>query len=44
MATPLRNIRVNDDLWKEAMAKANERGESLTSVIIKALEDYCDAD
>ena len=38
--TPLRNIRVSDDLWQAAMSKAEERGETLSDVIRRALERY----
>ena len=38
--TPLRNVRVPDDLWVAAMSKALERGESLSEVIRRALEKY----
>lgn len=38
--TPLRNVRVPDDLWDAAMSKALERGESLSEVIRRALEKY----
>ena len=38
--TPLRNVRVPDDLWYAAMSKALERGESLSEVIRRALERY----
>ena len=38
--TPLRNVRVPDDLWDAAMSKALERGETLSEVIRKALEKY----
>lgn len=37
---PMRSLRVPDDLWNAAMEKANERGESLSEVIRKALERY----
>lgn len=40
MPTPLRNVRVSDDLWQAAKAKAEEREESLTDVILRALRDY----
>lgn len=40
MPTPLRNIRVADDLWKAAQAVATTRGESLSAVIIAALKRY----
>lgn len=38
--TPLRNVRVADDLWVPALALAKERGETLTSVIEAALKRY----
>jgi hypothetical protein len=38
--TPLRNVRVPDDLWQSAMAKALDRGETLSDVIRRALEKY----
>jgi predicted CopG family antitoxin len=38
--TPSRNVRVSDDLWHAALAKAVERGESLSDVIRRALERY----
>ena len=33
-------VRVPDDLWRAAQAKADERGEYLSEVIRKALERY----
>jgi hypothetical protein len=38
--TPTRTIRVPDDLWKAVQAKAATEGVTVTSVIIKALENY----
>jgi hypothetical protein len=38
--TPLRNIRVPDDLWTAAKAKAESRGETVTDVLIRALRRY----
>ncbi|MFB7647112.1 hypothetical protein ACFC0S_16670 [Streptomyces sp. NPDC056084] len=38
--TPLRNIRVPDDLWSAAMAEAKAEGRSLTDVIISDLHRY----
>jgi Arc/MetJ-type ribon-helix-helix transcriptional regulator len=38
--TPLRNIRVSDDLWTAALVQADARGESLSEVIRRALRDY----
>lgn len=40
MPTPLRNVRVADDLWRAAKAKAEENGETLTDVIVRALRRY----
>lgn len=38
--TPLRNVRVADDLWQAAMAKAAEQSETLSDVLRRALEKY----
>lgn len=38
--TPLRNVRVADDLWRRALAVARKRGETLTAVICEALRRY----
>lgn len=38
--TPRRTIRIPDDLWAKAQAKAEERGEDLSVVIRAALERY----
>lgn len=38
--TPQRTVRVPDDVWAAAKAKAEERGEVLSEVIRKALERY----
>lgn len=38
--TPGRNIRINDDLWDAAKAKAAENGDHLSDVIRDALADY----
>ena len=35
-----KSVRVPDDLWAAALAKADERGEVLSEVIRKALERY----
>ena len=39
-STPLRNVRVPDELWHAAMSKALKRGENLSEVIRRALEKY----
>lgn len=38
--TPHRAVRVDDELWDAAKAKAEERGESLSDVIREALRQY----
>lgn len=38
--TTLRNFRANDSLWQRAKAVADKRGESLSDVLRKALEQY----
>lgn len=41
--TPTRTIRVTDDLWLAVQRKAAIDGITVTSIIIKALEDYLKA-
>lgn len=38
--TPTRTVRVADDLWAAAREIAGERGETVTDVIVRALEQY----
>ena len=38
--TPTRTIRVPDDLWTAVQKKAALETVTVTSIIIKALEDY----
>lgn len=38
--TTPRAIRISDDLWQAALAKAQERGETLSEVVRRALERY----
>lgn len=38
--TPRRTIRVPDHLWDAAVAKAAERGETVSDAIRRALERY----
>lgn len=38
--TPLRAVRVPDDLWAAAHAKAAEKGETVSAVLLRALERY----
>jgi len=39
-ATKIRAVRVSDDLWAAAHARAAENGESLSDVIRRALVAY----
>jgi hypothetical protein len=41
--TPPRSIRIGEELWQAAKAKAAERGETVTDVIVRALERYVKA-
>lgn len=38
--TPLRAVRVPDELWEAAKRVAADRDETVTDVIIRALERY----
>lgn len=38
--TPVRNIRIGEDLWRSAQASARDQGETLTAVIERALTAY----
>ena len=40
--TPGRTIRVADDLWRAAQAKATANGETLSDVLRDYLADYVD--
>ena len=40
MATMPRSVRIPDDLWRAALARAEAEGVTLTSVVIKALERF----
>ena len=40
MPTPLRNLRVPDELWDAVRAKAEAEGTTVTAVIIAALQRY----
>lgn len=37
---PARTIRVPDDLWRKARAKADEKGETVSEAVRKFLERY----
>jgi hypothetical protein len=38
--TPPRSVRVPEDVWRAAMERAAERGETVTDVIVRALRRY----
>jgi predicted DNA binding CopG/RHH family protein len=38
--TKIRGVRVPDPLWEAVKAKAADRGETVTAVLIRALERY----
>jgi hypothetical protein len=38
--TPTRGIRVSDELWQAAKATAAEQGETVTDVVVRALDQY----
>jgi Arc/MetJ-type ribon-helix-helix transcriptional regulator len=40
MSTPLRNIRINDELWFSALAKAENEGRNLSEVIRELLSRW----
>jgi hypothetical protein len=40
MPTPNRGVRVPDHLWQSAKEAAARRGETVTDVIVRALERY----
>lgn len=40
MATPLRSVRVSDEVWQAAQVKAELEGIPLTAVIVTALIDF----
>ena len=39
-ATPKHGVRVPDELWQAALLKAQERGETVTDVVVRALQRY----
>jgi hypothetical protein len=38
--TPVRNVRISDDLWHPALAAARAQGDTITAVIERALRRY----
>lgn len=39
-ATPGRSIRIPDELWEALRARADERGETVTDVILRAIRTH----
>lgn len=39
-ATPGRSIRIPDELWDALRARADERGETVTDVVLRAIRLY----
>lgn len=39
-ATPGRSIRIPDEMWQALRARADERGETVTAVVLRALRRY----
>jgi hypothetical protein len=37
---PVRNLRVEDEIWETALANAKAEGRTLTGVIVDALKRY----
>ena len=42
--TPARSVRVPDELWNAAKARADQRGEDVSAVIIRALRRYVEGE
>ncbi len=40
MPTPLRNVRIPDEVWQAALAKAEREGTTVTAVVLAALQRY----
>lgn len=40
MPTPLRSLRVPDDLWQAAVMRADEQGTTVTAVLLDALRAF----
>lgn len=38
--TPVRTVRIPDDLWTALRIRADERGETVTAVVLRALRLY----
>lgn len=40
MPTPLRSVRIPDDVWQAAQSKAEREGTTVTAVVLAALQRY----
>ncbi len=40
MPTPLRNVRIPDEVWDAAREKAEREGTTVTAVVLAALQRY----
>lgn len=40
MATPLRAVRIPDEVWESAKQIAEKRGETVTAVVVRSLRRY----
>lgn len=38
--TPIRTVRIEEELWQRAAARAEQLGETVSDVIRRALEEY----
>lgn len=38
--TPQRSIRVSEEVWKAALARAEKEGVTLTQLLVKTLKEY----
>lgn len=38
--TPPRSVRVSNELWQAAKERADEKGETVTDVLVRALKRY----
>lgn len=40
MATPLRSVRIPDEIWQAAKIEAERRGETVSDAILRFLKRY----
>lgn len=39
-ATPVRTVRISDEVWQALRQRADERGETVTDVVLRAIRLY----